>query len=1459
MGLTAGNEDANAGGDLDITSSLTINGAGAGTTIIQANAAPNTATERVFHILNSGPIAVTIDGVTIENGHALNAADGGRGGGIKVGNNSTFDASISFTLTNSIIRNNWADTRGGGLAINKANSIITNCSFTGNTAGSNLGSGGSGGGILIDSQDNASVPAMTSVITNSIIDNNLAQTSVTNTFGGGVIVRALNATVTFDGCAITNNTSNATNPSFSAFAGGLYNQQAHVIIKNSMVSSNISSRFHAGIRSLASTGGPATLDISNSTISNNTSTASDAQGGGVANILGSTFDAATNIDHSTISDNSLTGDTSIAGGLLNTGSTGGAAILNVTNSTVSGNSAHDIGGIYSDGSAATCVIDFTTVANNHADPTSGDGGGIFQDATAGGATFVSNSISADNTASIDVDINDLTQSRDYNHFENPNPTFVPAAHDILNSDPGLGILANNGGPTQTHLPSLGSVVLNTIPNGTNGCGSPVIDDQRGSIRPFGGGGACDKGSVELQPSGPTATATVTPSASPTPSNTVTPPATSTGTSTNTPTATRTSTPTASPTATASGTPCSVQNDAAVSIIYAFAELPLGKVPPQNTAAVITNNGLQPLINLPVMLNITGAESFTDQQIIPSLGACGGRATVTFTGFTPTVIGSDVVQVSVPNDDVPGNNSKSKPLSVTATSYSYKYAGTATSGGTGFSGNAGVLVSKFTTNSPQSLLAVSLEFSVGTAASYRVAIYGDDGGKPSTMPIYVDSFDRNNTTGPVTLSVSGGVAVGPGAFYVGVQQRTGTIVNLGYESETPLRNGAFFRSTSLPPNAWTDMSLTTSSKLNIGLTFAATTQTPTASPTGSPTPCLAAGTWTEKAPYPFDEQRAAVATDGSLVYVFGGLTSSPTNVPHAQANRYDPATDSWSPLAPMSSGADYWSGAEYGENGKFYVFGGSAGGNLNRIYNIASNTWSTGAPIPNSVSGAAHAYSNGKIYLIGGRSGGSRINAVQIYDITSNTWSSGAPFPQPQQDMGAGVLNGEIYVAGGGENSTSIGTTAAYKYDIAANSWAPLVPLLIAANYPGSTVVNGRLWIIGGLSNLSQFYDPISGAWSFGPSLNHLRSGGGSVTVNTAGGTKSIFIVGGFDPGALTSLSSVESNTFTDCPTATPTNTQTPTFTPTNTPTATFTPTPPPSISGIVFYGNSNAGPRYVSDVLIDGVGGASVAAVSGTDGSYLLTGFGAGSYTVTPSRKDILHNGISSFDAARVVQHVSGLNLFNASQAAAADVSGNGLIQSFDASLIARYVAFLPGAGNTGNWTFSPTHRTYSSVTGVLAGEDYSAFLMGDVSGDWTENGSRAVNTDGPERAVAVALPELSIVGYKEVTVPVSVSSITGKGVISYEFDLRYDPLVILPQEDPVDLSGTMSNGLAAVVNANESGLLRVVIYGPMPLDGIGLLINLRFTVLGAPGSRSPITFERILFNEGDPSVSTTDGSIKVL
>ena len=132
------------------------------------------------------------------------------------------------------------------------------------------------------------------------------------------------------------------------------------------------------------------------------------------------------------------------------------------------------------------------------------------------------------------------------------------------------------------------------------------------------------------------------------------------------------------------------------------------------------------------------------------------------------------------------------------------------------------------------------------------------------------------------------------------------------------------------------------------------------------------------------------------------------------------------------------------------------------------------------------------------------------------------------------------------------------------------------------------------------------------------------------------------------------------------------------------------------------------------------------------------------------------------------------------------------------------------------------------------------------------------EPAVAVELPNIEIPVGKEIVVPVSVEDIVNKGVISYQFDLRYDPSVMQPQAGPVDLKETASRGLSFVVNATEPGLLRVVVYGAIPIDENGLLLNLRFTAVGKPGSVSPLTWERIMFNEGEPRVTATDGRVEI-
>jgi hypothetical protein len=307
------------------------------------------------------------------------------------------------------------------------------------------------------------------------------------------------------------------------------------------------------------------------------------------------------------------------------------------------------------------------------------------------------------------------------------------------------------------------------------------------------------------------------------------------------------------------------------------------------------------------------------------------------------------------------------------------------------------------------------------------------------------------------------------------------------------------------------------------------------------------------------------------------------------------------------------------------------------------------------------------------------------------------------------------------------------------------------------------------------------------------------------------------------------------------------------------------ITGTVTYGNAIGDPalRFVLNVLLSGAGSPPVFATTDILGTYSLSGFGTGAYTVTASKIGGQNDAVDAFDAALIAQHVGGSSMrhLRGNQLIVADVSGNGIVTSFDAAQIAGYVVQLPTTGSTGNWIFNPGNRTYTAVNTDITGEDYTALLMGEVSGNWNEiapSPARFAIGVGPERIASAKLPQLVTPADSEVIIPVSVQGTKNKGIIAYEFDLRYDPSVIQPQANPVDLAGTLSSTLSAVANPKEPGLLRVAVYGTMPISGNGVLLNLRFTAVGAPGSVSPLTWERLMFNDGNPRTQASDGQVEL-
>ncbi len=94
--------------------------------------------------------------------------------------------------------------------------------------------------------------------------------------------------------------------------------------------------------------------------------------------------------------------------------------------------------------------------------------------------------------------------------------------------------------------------------------------------------------------------------------------------------------------------------------------------------------------------------------------------------------------------------------------------------------------------------------------------------------------------------------------------------------------------------------------------------------------------------------------------------------------------------------------------------------------------------------------------------------------------------------------------------------------------------------------------------------------------------------------------------------------------------------------------------------------------------------------------------------------------------------------------------------------------------------------------------------------------------------------------IPFRIDDLGGIGVGSYQFDLIYDPSVITPADAAASIAGTMDESLTGVSNSPTPGLLKVVVYGAVPVYGDGVYVYLRFKVTGNAGSATPLQTKRL-------------------
>jgi N-acetylneuraminic acid mutarotase len=278
-------------------------------------------------------------------------------------------------------------------------------------------------------------------------------------------------------------------------------------------------------------------------------------------------------------------------------------------------------------------------------------------------------------------------------------------------------------------------------------------------------------------------------------------------------------------------------------------------------------------------------------------------------------------------------------------------------------------------------------------------------------------------------------------------------------------------------------------------------------------------WTADTVSPIPILDQGTVTVGSNLYTFAGVSTSII----ATANKFNGTT--WSSVASVPTALEYPTVVSDGTSA--YIINGvtGTGDSTNTLYryNPATNDYTTLATSNSSTSSwnAAGAYLNGKIYKIGGyhsaAGASSSLATVEIYDIASNTWSTGASYPLSQGWESAFVSGNFIYVAGGlAAEAGSLPSTKTYRYDPSTNTWDDAsiadLPLSRWGAASSQTAYNGG-WVLAGgyvngtdasnLSNTAVEWNPVTNTWSSLPSMGQARSRMTGAVLNGA-----FYVIGG---------------------------------------------------------------------------------------------------------------------------------------------------------------------------------------------------------------------------------------------------------------------------------------------------------------------------------------------------------------
>jgi len=127
---------------------------------------------------------------------------------------------------------------------------------------------------------------------------------------------------------------------------------------------------------------------------------------------------------------------------------------------------------------------------------------------------------------------------------------------------------------------------------------------------------------------------------------------------------------------------------------------------------------------------------------------------------------------------------------------------------------------------------------------------------------------------------------------------------------------------------------------------------------------------------------------------------------------------------------------------------------------------------------------------------------------------------------------------------------------------------------------------------------------------------------------------------------------------------------------------------------------------------------------------------------------------------------------------------------------------------------------------------------------------------IALGLPDVALGNAGSgVVIPVTLSDVTGRGVLSADLTIEYNDAVLAATGVA---PGTLTPGCTTTANLTTPGRAVISVFCTSDLTGSGSLADISFTALGSPGKGTPLDIVSGMLNEGVPAVCLDDGAFAV-